>query len=93
MICNAFVCMTFYSLSILQPGNLTRHKLTHTSVKPFTCELCGKAFNRASNLHTHTRTHTHLSAHLNNRTQLGMFCLYLVICNQLFSKLLYLIRH
>ncbi|KAI1704254.1 zinc finger, c2H2 type domain-containing protein [Ditylenchus destructor] len=27
-------------------------------VKPFVCAECGKAFNRASNLHTHMRVHT-----------------------------------
>jgi uncharacterized Zn-finger protein len=29
----------------------------HIQVKPYACDVCGKAFNRASNLHTHSRTH------------------------------------
>lgn len=43
--------------SFRQPGNLTRHRLTHTTLKPYECATCKRAFNRASNLHTHLRTH------------------------------------
>lgn len=31
-------------------------------VKPFVCPECEKAFNRASNLHTHMRTHLQCAA-------------------------------
>lgn len=41
-----------------QLGNLTRHQITHASVKSYTCTQCNKTFNRASNLHTHMKIHS-----------------------------------
>ena len=36
---------------------LTKHFMVHMNVKPFSCEVCGKAFNRKDNLKTHMKTH------------------------------------
>ncbi|VDP21348.1 unnamed protein product [Soboliphyme baturini] len=36
------------------------------SVKPYACDDCGKAFNRASNLYTHMRIHSTLRTYGNS---------------------------
>uniref|UniRef100_A0A2C9LKR2 C2H2-type domain-containing protein n=1 Tax=Biomphalaria glabrata TaxID=6526 RepID=A0A2C9LKR2_BIOGL len=39
-----FVC-DLCGRAFRQPGNLTRHRLTHSAYKPFVCPVCRKAFN------------------------------------------------
>ncbi|KAF7662371.1 hypothetical protein LDENG_00237290 [Lucifuga dentata] len=36
---------------------LERHKLIHTSEKPYCCSLCGRGFNQKGNLKTHYKVH------------------------------------
>ena len=46
--------------SFNQRSNLKTHLLTHTDIKPYTCdrELCGKEFRRNCDLRRHNLTHT-----------------------------------
>ncbi|GFS07392.1 zinc finger protein [Elysia marginata] len=37
---------------------LTKHKLSHTGVKPYRCDICGKAFAMRYMVKDHARTHT-----------------------------------
>ncbi|KAG2155040.1 uncharacterized protein EDB93DRAFT_1130848 [Suillus bovinus] len=44
--------------SFSRKGDLTRHQLLHTGIKPHACELCPKRFAQYSGLKTHRNTHT-----------------------------------
>ncbi|KAJ8597390.1 hypothetical protein M405DRAFT_780103, partial [Rhizopogon salebrosus TDB-379] len=44
--------------SFSRKGDLTRHQLLHTGIKPHKCEMCGKGFAQYSGLKTHRNTHT-----------------------------------
>lgn len=44
--------------SFSRKGDLTRHQLLHTGIKPHKCGTCGKEFAQYSGLKTHLNTHT-----------------------------------
>ncbi|KAF8843086.1 hypothetical protein BDN67DRAFT_236186 [Paxillus ammoniavirescens] len=50
-------CVTC-SKTFARKGDLTRHKLLHTGIKPHVCETCGKGFAQFSGLKTHRNTHS-----------------------------------
>ena len=47
------MCVKKFSLK----GDLKRHMLTHTKVKPHECDICKKKFSQKSNLVQHFRIH------------------------------------
>lgn len=44
--------------SFTRKGDLTRHQLLHTGIKPHMCDTCKKGFAQYSGLKTHLNTHT-----------------------------------
>lgn len=46
------------SKSFSRKGDLTRHQLLHTGIKPHKCDSCEKSFAQYSGLKTHRNTHT-----------------------------------
>ena len=41
-----------------RPNDPKMHEKTHTNVKPFACDTCGKSFARLGDVKSHVRTHT-----------------------------------
>lgn len=51
------MCQFHGTHAFLFEGNLQSHVLTHTGVKPYSCNICTWKFISSSNLRTHIRTH------------------------------------
>jgi hypothetical protein len=41
--------------AFVTPSKLQRHVLSHSGIRPFHCQLCGRHFSQAANLKTHIR--------------------------------------
>jgi len=66
--------------SFLTKSNLTRHRMTHTSLKDYVCETCGKAFKDSGALKQHNFSH-------------GSADFVCSQCHMRFTSPLYLSRH
>ncbi|KAA1466585.1 hypothetical protein DENSPDRAFT_44694 [Dentipellis sp. KUC8613] len=49
---------SFCSKIFVRKGDLNRHELLHTGIKPHVCGTCGKGFAQSCALKTHLNTHT-----------------------------------
>ena len=54
-ISNAYSCADCRK-TFCTPSKLERHKMSHTGVKPFSCDICFKSFNQKIHLQNHMRT-------------------------------------
>lgn len=57
---NKNTCSTCFK-SFKKPSTLKRHLITHTNIKPFKCNYCGRAFNVKHNLVRHKKRHDEIS--------------------------------
>lgn len=49
--------------SFSQSGNLNRHKVVHSRIRPFQCDICGKGFSQKGHVRTHQTVHTGVKAY------------------------------